>query len=510
MSDQNPNAAVLPGDVHVGYERRWAAMFVLLAAWFMNLLDVSIVNVALPSIQNNLRASERGIQWVVEVYILTYALGLLPLGRLGDIVGRRGMFIAGVVAFTGSSAFCGVASGAEMLIAARALQGLGAAMMSPQVMAIAQAMFPPKERASAFALFGLTSGLAAILGPLASGILIHANLYALGWRWVFLINIPVGLVTVVAATSMVPKYPAQANLRNDWIGIGLAGAAILCLIFPLVEGRVHGWPLWCFITMAAFIPLALSFVRWERAQATTGGSSLLPMYLMKTRDYVVGASAIMVFFSSLQGFFLVYAIFLQAGLQFTPLQAGLATMPFPVGVLVATLTAGKFKNLKWKIISGSALLIGAFGALATIVQAASATPSSLDFVSPLFVGGVGAGTCISSLFQAVMRPVPLKDASSGSAAVQVIQQIGGALGVALVSSIFFSGIGAQRGPGEHVQEAFKAAFQHTIVYFIGAYLVVAALALVMKFGLPNHAISPGVPGRTQPADPKVKQPPLAV
>jgi MFS family permease len=368
MNSMNATSGASPGSAQVHYARRWPALFVLLAAWFMNLLDVSIMNVALPSLQNGLHASDSAIQWVLEIYILTYALCLLPFGRLGDIVGRKGMFAAGVGVFTTASVFCGAAPSVEALIAARGLQGLGAAMMSPQVMAIAQTMFPPKDRARAFPLFGLTAGLAAISGPLASGLLLHANFFGLGWRLIFLVNLPIGLLTIAAALAIVPRSPKHEGLRNDWLGIGLAAAAILCLIFPLVEGRTHEWPLWCFVAIAAFAPLLAAFVAWERFQAKSGGSALLPIYLMSNRDYLIGAGAILVYCSALQGFFVVFAIFLQGGLQFTPLQAGLATAPFPVGVLAATIVSGRIASLKAKIMGGALLLVGAFGALPFIVD----------------------------------------------------------------------------------------------------------------------------------------------
>lgn len=474
----------IPPDV---YARRWPAMFVLLAASFMTLLDVSIVNVALPSLQASLQADPRQIQWVVEIYILAYALGLLPLGRLGDIVGSKGMFLLGVSGFAAASALCGAASSAPMLVMARGLQGLAAAMMSPQVMAIAQTMFPPKERASAFSLFGLVAGVAAIAGPLASGLLIHADFFGLGWRLVFLINIPIGIATIAAAMAIVPRRAPHPGLKNDWAGIALAGAAILCLIFPLVEGRVHGWPSWSFVLMAASLLLLTLFVRWEQRQGRNGGSALLPIDLMANRDYLVGSGALMVFFSAMQGFFLVFALFLQQGFHFTPLQAGLATAPFPIGVLAATVLGGRLPDLKRKIVGGALLLTAASAALGVTVHNASAGIGVLSFLLPLLVGGVGAGVCISSLFQAVMRTVPLKDAGSGSGAVQVVQQVGGAVGIALATVIFFSGTAQPALADGQAEAAFRSAFLYTLAYQGVAYLVVAGMALAMKFELPSPA-----------------------
>jgi EmrB/QacA subfamily drug resistance transporter len=473
---------------------RWPALFVLLAANFMNLLDISIMNIALPTLQKELGATESGIQWVVEVYILAYALGLLPFGRLGDIVGRKRMFLTGVLAFLATSGLCAAASGVPMLVAARALQGVAAAMMAPQVMAIATLMFPPKERAEAFALFGLVSGLAGIAGPVLGGLLLHANFFDLGWRQVFLINIPIGLVTAYAALSLVPRSPGNSALENDWVGIALAGAATIFLIFPLVEGRVHGWPTWGIIMMAAAAPLFYAFVTWERGRSRAGRAALLPIDLMGNHDYRLGAGSIMVFFSAIQGFFLVFAIFLQSGLSFSPLHTGLSTAPFPLGILVATTVAArKVSDLKSKIMAGAFLLVGAFIAVFVIVDGAGSI-GFRSFMIPLFLGGLGAGLCISSLFQAVLRTVPLKDVGSGSGAVQVIQQIGGALGIAVVTTIFFSGVGGHGAPqGPADRALFTASFQHTLIYDIAAFSLVGLSALFMKFVLPSAQQLPGPP-----------------
>lgn len=294
----------------------------------------------------------------------------------------------------------------------------------------------------------------------------------------FLINIPIGIATIA------PRCPPHPGLKNDWAGITLAGAAILCLIYPLVEGRVQGWPGWAFVTMAASPPLLALFVNWERRQGHKGSSVLLPTELMANRDYLVGSGALMVFFSAMQGFSPVFALFLQQGFHFTPLQAGLATAPFPIGVLVVTVLGG-WQDLRRKIVGGALLLAVASAALGVTVRNASAGIGVLSFVLSLFIGGVGAGMCIASLFQAVMRTVPLKGAGSG--AVQVIQQVGGAVGIALVTVIFFSGIAQSAGAGGHVQDAFRSAFLHTLAYQLVAYLAVAGLALLMKFELPNQS-----------------------
>jgi EmrB/QacA subfamily drug resistance transporter len=318
------------------YANRWIAMFVLLMASFMNMIDVTIVNVALPSLQKGLHATESAIEWIIAGYIMAFALGLLPFGRYGDIAGKKRMFLIGVASFTIASALCGLAVNVEMLIVARIIQGVAGAVMTPQVLAIAQIMFPAKERAQAFSLFGLTAGLASVAGPVTGGFLIDANLFGLEWRPIFLINIPIGIAAVIAGRRLIPDIKGNPNLSNDWVGIGIAALAIFCLIFPLVEGRGFGWPVWCFAMMLAFLPLAIAFVLWERRQKMVGGAELLPTALMANSNYLFGAASTMVFFSAMPGYFLVLAVFLQGGYGLSPLQSGLTTLGFPAGVLFAS------------------------------------------------------------------------------------------------------------------------------------------------------------------------------
>ncbi|CBA16019.1 MFS transporter [Xanthomonas albilineans] len=476
-----------PPGAQFDYRWRWPAMIVLLSANFMNLLDVGIVNVALPSIQKNLGADEQQLEWIVAIYILLFALGLLPLGRLGDMLGRKRMFGTGVAGFILMSAFCAIAGNIHVLIIARALQGLAAAMLAPQVMAIAQTMFAPKERAAAFSLFGLVAGLASFAGPLVSGLLIHIDAFGVGWRAIFLINVPIGLVTLLAAAIWVPKVPAHAGIHNDWVGIALAALALLCLVFPLIEGRAYGWPLWCFAAIALGIPLLVAFVAWQRRQAHLARPALLPIYLMSHRDYILGALSVSVFYSALQGFFLVFVIFLQQGLAYSALETGVATTPFPVGVAIASMLARHVESLRAKIVSGACLMIASYLALWVIITRSEGSLDPWTLTLPLLIGGLGCGITIASLFQTVMRTVPLKDAGAGSGALQVIQQVGGMLGIALVSEIFFSGLHQHLQGPAGVALAFKQAFGATVVYYIAANAFVALSTLGLQFKLTQFA-----------------------
>src|ERR1700734_2459660 len=234
--------------------RRWLTLVILLLAAFMNLLDVSIVNIAIPSIQRNLHASYADVQWALAGYTLAYALVLITGGRLGDTFGRKRLFLIGVAGFTIMSALCGAATGPGMLIGCRVAQGAMGAIMVPQVLSVIQVIFPPHERIKALAGFGVTAGLGTVSGPLLGGLLIQHNLFGLGWRTIFLVNVPVGVIAFAASAVLVRESRAARPPRLDPIGVGLISAALLLLLYPLVEGRQLGWPLWTYVSMALCVP----------------------------------------------------------------------------------------------------------------------------------------------------------------------------------------------------------------------------------------------------------------
>ena len=455
-------------------------MAVLLIAGFMNLIDVTIVNVALPSLQAAFGATSSQIEWVIAAYILVYALCLLPSGRLGDIVGRRRMFLAGVAVFTLGSALCGLAPSVELLVAARVLQAVGAGMMTPQTLAIVPALFPPQERGTAFSLFGLTAGLATVTGPVLGGFLIGQDIWGLGWRPIFLVNIPVGAIAVIGALRYVPKVPGSADLRNDYAGIAIAGATLLLVIFPLIEGRQAGWPWWCFAMLAAAVPAGYAFVRWQIRQGARGAAELLPVALLGNRTYLLGAGMVALLFSGIPGFFLVMALYLQRGFGLDPLHSGLTTLPFSVGLLSASLGVGRL-GLRWqrgRIVAGAALLaIGMIGLRLTVL-AAGDTVVWLRFALPLFVAGAGLGTAVSPLFQSALAAAGGRDAGSASGAMQAFQQVGAALGVAIMGEIFFARLAAE-GAAADPHAAYAAALTQAMLYNTAAFVGIGVMALAL-------------------------------
>ena len=475
--------------------RRWPALFVLLIANFMNLIDVTIVNVALPSMRESLGASDSQIEWVVAAYILAFALGLLPFGRLGDIFGRTRLFLIGVASFTGASALCGLAPNIELLILARILQGLGGAMMTPQVLAIATVTFPPHERGQAFSLFGLSAGLASVCGPILGGVLVSANLFGMEWQPIFLVNIPIGIATIVAGWFLIPRLPGHPGLKNDFVGIVLFGAAILAVVFPIVEGRTYGWPLWAFGMMLAGLVLMGVFVVWTRGRAKAGEPQLLNFDLITNRQFMFGAFVITVFASGIPGMFMIISLLLQGGFGFTPLESGLTNTPFSVGVLVASGIAARLgsRYLRARLATAGLLLVLGIGSLRFYIAGVTDTIDHWAFLAPLLIAGIGLGLGFSSLFQLVLANVPPRDAGAGSGALQAFQQVGGALGVAFIGELFFSNLGSGLASGAPQHEAFASAAGTAFWYVVGSFALVLLMARFFKRPAPVAGQAPAQP-----------------
>lgn len=468
--------------------RRWLSLAVLLLAAFMNLVDVTIVNVALPSIQNGLGASYAQAQWVVAGYILTFALGLIPGGRLGDIVGRKRMFMVGVAGFTLASTLCGLTPNPEVLVAARVLQGLMAAAMVPQVLAIIQVSFPPKEWGAAFGLFGAAAGLATVTGPIVGGLLISADLFDLTWRPIFLVNVPVGLITLLAATVLVRESRSPEATSLDLTGVGLVTVGLLLLIYPLVQGRDLGWPTWTLVSMVTAVLVLGLFAVWERRKALANSVPLVSPRLFKQRAFVAGLLITLIFFSGITGFFLVIAVYLQDGLGFTALSSGLTIVPFSVGVFAAsTASAMLAPRFGRRVLSAGTLLlaIGMAGMILTLQLYGSAV-TSWELLPALLVAGVGMGLVVAPLFDFILTGVDGRDAGSASGVLNAVQQVGNAVGVAIIGVIFFGALGGQGALGagavadqDAVAQTFTLAMQRAVGYDIAVFLVCFGLIFLL-------------------------------
>jgi EmrB/QacA subfamily drug resistance transporter len=472
---------------------RWLAFAVLLLAGFMDLLDGTIVFVALPTIARDLNATFASLEWVVAGYTLAFALTLITGGRLGDIHGRKRVFLTGVAGFTLASLAAGLAPTAEVLIASRGVQGAMAGVMVPQVLSIAQVIFAPRERFAAFAVYGIVLSLAAVVGPLLGGFLTELDLAGLGWRPIFLINLPVGLIALVAAARFVPESRSPHPLRLDLVGVGLVSAALVLLLYPLIEGRALGWPAWTIAAMALSIPVFAAFAMWERRKARRDGSPLTEPSLFQERSFVAGLLLSLVLFSGLASFWFVLVLWLQVGLGFSPLTTALASLAWPVAVMASGAAGAKLAgSVGRKLLNvglglmavGVASVIGTIGLVGQPFEPWHLTPA-------LLIGGIGMGITMPSLFDFILAEVPARHAGSASGVVNAVVQIGGATGIAIVGAVFFSLVDAAGAPPA---ETFTAAIEQTLWYHVAAFAACALLA----FLLPGRAASREAEGAWSP------------
>lgn len=412
---------------------------VVLIATFMSALDFFIVNVAVPSLQRDLRAGPTAVQWMMAGYSLALACGLVTAGRLGDLLGRRRMFSWGLALFTLASAACGLATGAGLLIAARVVQGLGAALFGPQVLALLRTGFRGAAQARAFGAYALTLGLGAVLGQLIGGVLIRVDLFGLDWRTCFLINLPFGVAALVVTPRLVPESRAPQRPALDPLGVVLSTAALLTLVLPLIQGRSSGWPLWTWACLAVSAVLWAWLAYHQVTLAARGGDPLVHPHLFRARVFGVGMAAQLAFWLGQASFFLILAVYLQQGRGLDALGSGAVFTTLGAGYLSTSLVADRVAAR----LGGQAVALGgvlmALG-LAGLWLTVDAHPASVGWLVPaLVVDGLGMGLVIAPLTASVLSGVPAHLVGSASGSLATVQQVGGALGVALIGVLFYGG-----------------------------------------------------------------------
>lgn len=452
-----------------GDRRRWFALAIVMTAAFMDLVDVTIVNIAIPSIQRDAGASFSQIQWITAGYALAFAAGLITGGRLGDIHGRKRIFLLGIAGFTLASALCGFAANPEMLVASRVLQGAMASLMVPQVLSIVHATFPAHERGKVFGLFGAIVGLGAVSGPLLGALLTEWNLFGLQWRPIFLINLPVGVAAWLLGRRFITESRAPKALKLDLVGVALVTLGLLMLLYPLTRGRELGWPLWGYGSMAGALVVFAALVAYERRKAARDGSPLVELSLFRVKSFAAGIAVQTVFGIALGVFFLVWTLYMQMGLGWSPLKAGLTGVPFSIAVSTAAgLSVQKLVPRFGRGVLQAGALVMALGVLVYIAEAAhyGLSIAPWQMALPLVVMGVGMGLIVAPLTDAVLSQVPREHAGSASGLINTVQQMGNALGLGLVSVVFFGEIGDRLAPAE-VGPAFVHAFQHALGWVPG-------------------------------------------
>ncbi len=452
--------------------QRWT-LLVVMAGTFMAIMDSFIVNVAVPSIRDTLSASYAQVELAVGGYVLVYGVLLVTGGRLGDLYGTRRLFMAGTWVFLVGSLAAGLAPEPVTLIAFRAVQATGAALFYPQVLAVLQTAFTGRARATAFAVFGATIGLASIAGQVLGGLLIHLDVFGLGWRNVFLVNVPVGLLTLAGAARLLPPDHATATRTGlDLTGVGLLSGSLLLLTVPLVQGQHTGWPAWAWISLAASAPALGVFVAWERRLAVRGGSPLVDPALFRQRGFTAGTAIALVFFAGNAGLFFVLALQLQNGMGYSPLAAGLTFAPLAAAFAAASLLAPRLRARLGPHTLTLGYAINAAGTLALLVTAWTAGTglTGWTLLPALTVIGLGEGLCVSTLIGAILAGVPARDAATAGGVLETAVQVGMSLGVTVLGLVFVTALGPNPDPAAHTD-----AFTVTLV----GNLALAVTALVL-------------------------------
>jgi EmrB/QacA subfamily drug resistance transporter len=488
-----------------GRRWRWAAFATVITAAVMDLLDSTITQVAAPTIRRELGGSYAVIEWVNAAYTLAMAVGLLTGGRLGDLFGRRRVLLAGMTGFIAASAACAAAVTPSELIAARAAQGLLGAIMLPQVFGLIRDLFEAHEMGKAFGVYGPVMGLSAMLGPIASGGLISLNVFGWSWRMIFLVNVPIGLLALAAGARLLPagapaeapgavqaealgavqaKVSGRAGRRLDLPGAALAGTAMFLLVFPLAQGQELGWPSWLFGMLAAAVVTLGVFAYYQLRRRNSDAATLVEPSVFKHRSYSMGLVFSIAFVGSLGGIVMIFNVFLQNGLGFTPWHSAVTTAPWAAGAFVGSAIGGIAMTKLGRRVLHAGLVVEAAG-LAGIylaLRSAGGSVGTVDLLAPMIVGGIGMGMVFVPLFDIVMAGVLPHEMGSASGIVQTVNSLAMSLGIAGLGAIFFALDGGHGGAVGHISGYLRAA-EWTTLATIG----LLAVSFAVAFGLPRRA-----------------------
>ncbi|MBW0447090.1 MFS transporter [bacterium M00.F.Ca.ET.228.01.1.1] len=469
--------------------RRWAMFSVLLVGAFLPPLDFFIVNVALPSIRAELTASSSAEQLVISSYAGLYAVTLITGGRLGDLFGRGRVFFLGLIGFAAASTLCGLANSPWTLIAGRALQGVTAAIMAPQALASIQAIFPESEKPLALSLYGAVFGLAAVIGQALGGILISLDLLNLGWRTIFLVNLPLAILVVVFGIPLLKETRAQHARKLDLGGTALSMLTLGALIVPLIEGREAGWPVWAWVSLIAVPALAGLFWRYERRLGSRGGAPLLDPAALRAPG-LGQALLIALLLYSIGAFFLLFSVYLQNALHVDALSAGLVFLPFGVGFLLGPLSTPFFSRFIGAYVNplGMALeVVGLVGLVWLIEATPTGTPlASAPLAAVLFVTGFGQGLALPTLMRMVTgRVAPALSGMIAGIASSTLQ-VSTSLSVAIIGGIFYTVLGARQDPASIAHAFIVALLSISLFLTVGAALSIS-LARASAGPLPMRA-----------------------
>lgn len=455
-------------------EKRWLILGIVLAAEIMDLLDSTIVNVAGPSLKTELNASPSALQWVIGGYTLTLGAGLVLGGRLADRYSRRNIFLFGLTFFTITSLLCAIAPNIQALIAFRLLQGFAAALVLPHVIGFIRDVFPPEELGKVFAIFGPVFGLGGILGPVIGGFIIDGNIAGAGWRAVFLVNIPIGIVNLWLAWKYLPKRASDHSISIDIIGSILMIASSGLLLWPLIQGQAAGWPLWTFMSLLASAVGFVIFVFQQRWTISRKKTPLIDPDIFKARAYNLGLIGIFVFFAGFTGVYLIITLFLQIGHNYSASGAGIANIAIALGTAIGGALSGAVLAEKF---GTRVLQVGAAVQIlgAGLLYFALSNMHAFNFwhIAPgMFFSGCGTGLVIAALFDAILLAIKDELVGSASGVLSSVQSIGSSVGVAIFGTVFFKQVDLFK-----IDQGFKNAL------ILQATLVV--LFMILTVFLPN-------------------------
>ena len=457
---------------------RWIAFVVLLAGGFLPPVDFFIVNVSLPSIHASLGATPAELQLVISGYAAGYAVLLITGGRLGDLYGRRRLFLAGMLGFTAANALCGLAPSAVVLVAGRVVLGVSAAILVPQVLASIRALYPEeRELARALGFYGVTMGLAAAGGQFAGGALVQWNLLDLGWRLVFLAKIPICLAVILAAWLVVPDTGGGQRVRLDIGGAVLVSLALASVVVPLSEGRDQGWPAWVF-AMLALAPVLVGWFLWhEDRLAARGGMPLADLGLFSIASFRRGVLVGTLFFFT-TSFYLLFSLYQQEGRGLDPLHTGLSILPYGVGLFAGPLVSAPLVKLRPKLLAiGMAVQVTGYAATGfAVLLDLGGWPTTLT----VLLGGFGQGVAFPRLYNTVLGEVPPHQGGLASGILNSALQVGAAVSVAAIGSLFFAVLGAS--PDER-------AYAHA--FAVAQAVLTLALFAAMLIAIPRRSATPG-------------------
>jgi len=471
-------ARTLPSSIRAPSNPSWSTLIVLMLGTFMVILDFFIVNVALPSIQHGLGAGEGAIEWVVAGYTLSTAVLLVTGGRLGDQFGRRRMFVLGMAIFVATSAACALAPDPAVLVAARVVQGVGAALMAPNILSILGVVYTGPARVRAISVYGMVMGLAATSARMRIPPMIWPDVAGLGWRTIFWINVPIGVAALLAAPRLIPESRDQHASRLDLTGVTLITACLIAVVLSLVQGRQAGWPAWSWAALAAAIPLAIAFAVHQRRKADRGGVPLLNPRIFASWPLRAGLITQTAFWCQQAASYLVLGLYLQQGRGLSPLAAGGVFTFLAAGYLLTSFRAPALTMRFGRSVIAAGAVTAALGDAALYLATAHTAPggSVLWLFPGLLLLGAGQGLCITPLTTTVLSHADPASAGSVSGALSTAQQVGNSIGVAVTGVLFFGAVG----------HGYGLAFERSVLQMGALLLVVAALTRLM-------------PGRQRPA-----------